>query len=42
MNKFLESIMERASASRKKVLDSNEEVVSIDTIVGTVEINYTN
>jgi len=34
--------MERASASRKKVLDSNEEVVSIDTIVGAVEINHTN
>ena len=34
--------MERATASRKKVLDSNEEVVSIDTIVGTVEINHTN
>ena len=34
--------MERASASRKKVLDSNKEVVSVDTKVGTVEINHTN
>ena len=34
--------MERASASRKKVLDSNKEVVSIDTKVGTVEICHSN
>jgi hypothetical protein len=34
--------MERATAARKKALDSNEEVVSVDTKVGTVEINHTN
>ena len=33
--------MERASASRKKVLDANKDVLSVDTMVGTVEINYT-
>ena len=32
--------MERASASRKKVLDANEEVLSVETQVGTVEINH--
>jgi len=34
--------MERATASRKKVLDSNQEVVSVETQVGTVEINHIN
>ena len=34
--------MERATAARKKALDSNQEVVSVDTKVGTVEINHTN
>ncbi len=34
--------MERASASRKKILNSNQEVVSVDTKVGTVGINHTN
>ena len=33
--------MERASASRKKVLDANKDVLSVDTMVGTVEINHT-
>ena len=33
--------MERASASRKKVLDANKDVLSVDTIVGSVEINHT-
>ena len=33
--------MERASASRKKVLDANKDVLSVDTMVGTVEINRT-
>ena len=33
--------MERASASRKKVLDANKDVFSVDTMVGTVEINHT-
>ena len=28
--------MERATTSRKKVLDSNQEVVTVDTKVGTV------
>jgi hypothetical protein len=34
--------MERASSSRKRVLDGNKEVVSVDTMIGTVEINHTN
>ena len=34
--------MERASASRKKNLDSNQEFISVDASVGTVEINHTN
>ena len=34
--------MERATASRKKVLDANEEVLSVETQVGTVEINHSN
>tara|TARA_B110000008_G_scaffold244310_1_gene253875 strand:- start:412 stop:516 length:105 start_codon:yes stop_codon:yes gene_type:complete len=34
--------MERATASRKKVLDVNEEVLSVETQVGTVEINHSN
>ena len=34
--------MERATASRKKVLDSNQEVVSVVTQVGTVGINQSN
>ena len=33
--------MERASASRKKVLDANKDVLSVDTMVGSVEINHT-
>ena len=33
--------MERASASRKKVLDANKDVLSVDTMVGAVEINHT-
>ena len=32
--------MERATASRKKVLDANKEVLSVETQVGTVEINH--
>ena len=34
--------MERATASRKKVLDANEEVLSVETQIGTVEINHSN
>ena len=32
--------MERASASRKKVLDANQDVLSVDTMVGSVELNH--
>ena len=35
-------VMERATAARKKVLDSSQEVVSIDTKVGSVVLNHTN
>tara|TARA_B110000003_G_scaffold154361_1_gene155050 strand:- start:464 stop:745 length:282 start_codon:yes stop_codon:yes gene_type:complete len=34
--------MERATTSRKKVLDANKEVLSVDTMVGSVEINHSN
>ena len=34
--------MERATASRKKVLDSNQEVVSVITQVGTVDLIHSN
>lgn len=33
--------MERATATRGKALDSIQEIVSVDTKVGTVEINHT-
>ena len=32
--------MERASASRKKVLDANQDMLSVDTMVGSVELNH--
>ena len=34
--------MERATTARKKALDSNQEVVSVDTKVGFVELNHIN
>ena len=34
--------MERATPSRKKVLDANKEVLSVDTMVGSVAINHSN
>lgn len=34
--------MERATATRGKALDSIQGIVSVDTKVGTVEINHTN
>ena len=34
--------MERASATRGKALDSIQGIVSVDTKIGTVEINHTN
>ena len=38
----LHDAMERATSSRKKVLDANKEVFSVDTMVGSVEINHSN
>ena len=38
----LHDAMERATSSRKKVLDANKEVLSVDTMVGSVEINHSN
>ena len=34
--------MERATATREKALDSIQGIVSVDTKVGTVEINHNN
>tara|TARA_B110000263_G_scaffold233434_1_gene230248 strand:- start:1285 stop:1389 length:105 start_codon:yes stop_codon:yes gene_type:complete len=34
--------MERATATRAKALDSIEGIASVDTKIGTVEINHTN
>ena len=34
--------MERATATRAQALDSIQGLVSVDTKIGTVEINHTN